>query len=164
MGIKLDQNTNTYNVSFSKRHPITKQPITLRRIGIQTKVDAQKVHRELLDLVYRKIHVARHPIWRILVEKFLAEARLRGLYEKTLSDYESCLRAATFDCWADRTCESITTQEIRALMYEKYSEHSPSHQQNFLSAFWVADTKRPSTQGICSLSWIPKSRLTSVLI
>ncbi len=48
MGIKFNHKTNTYVVTYHRRHPTTKITKTLRRQGIKTKGEAEKAYRDLI--------------------------------------------------------------------------------------------------------------------
>ncbi len=48
MGIKYDQAKKHYVVTYSRRHPVTRIPRSLRRQGIKTKPEAERVYRELI--------------------------------------------------------------------------------------------------------------------
>lgn len=47
--IKYDEAKKSYTVSYSRRHPVTKESTSLRRIGIKTMEEAKKVYNELID-------------------------------------------------------------------------------------------------------------------
>src|SRR3954470_22041289 len=116
MAIKLNQTNGTYEVSYCKRHPITRQPHSGRRIGIKTKAEANRILAELIVQIDRKIHESVVPAWEPFVALFLNHCRNRGLTEKTVYDYGVCLKAYTYEPWGKRLIDSITTDEIRALM------------------------------------------------
>jgi integrase len=86
---------------------------------------------ELIVQVEKKIHASVVPDWETSVASFLVHSRNRGLTEKTIHDYGVCLKAYTFEPWGARPVDSITTEEIRALMKATEGK-STSHRQNIL--------------------------------
>ena len=131
MGIKLDTKTNpqTYEVSFSKRHPTTRQPVGLRRKGIKSKAEAQRVYNELVVEVEDRLRRAITPTWGVVLSEYLKASKDRGLMDKTLYNSGSTLRAHLAEDWDDRLIDTITTQEIRDLLRSKLGHKSLSHQK-----------------------------------
>lgn len=111
MGIKLDPETKLFSVSYGKRHPITRQAVTLRRKGVKTKAEAQRVYRELVVLVERKLHKAIVPTWSELLSEIDSSSLERGWSEKTRHNFSTCLTAHTLD-WSDRLVDQIKSGEI----------------------------------------------------
>ncbi len=132
MGIKLDPRTNTYSVSFARRHPITRVPTNLRRRGFKTKAEAKRAYDQIVIDVDRKLHENITPTWETVFDRYHEECRNRGLTEKTLHNQEKCLKAHTFEAWANKTVDTITTTEIRELLHAKLGSNRPSHQKHFL--------------------------------
>jgi integrase len=94
--------------------------------------EANRVYRDLviqLEEKFRSVHV---PTWKDTVDDFIKAGRERGLTEKTLHDYYSCLAGHTFEAWGTRLIDSINTQEIRELIVERVDDRSASHQKNML--------------------------------
>lgn len=131
MAIKKDEKTNTYTVSYSKRHPITRQPRNLYRRGIKTKAEANRVYAELILKVEDKLKQSIMPNWENLVEEFSRHLHDSDVSIKTAETYSYCLKAHT-SCWNDRLIDSITSSEIRELIKEKVGNRSQSHQKNVL--------------------------------
>ena len=48
MGIKYNEELKHYVVSYHRRHPITKKKRSIRRQGIKTKVEAERVYKKLI--------------------------------------------------------------------------------------------------------------------
>src|SRR3989344_2794165 len=67
MGIKYDETTKRYEVSYYKRHPKTGVPCRACRIGIKTEAEAKRVYSKLILQVEQKLHNTGVPIW----EKFV---------------------------------------------------------------------------------------------
>ena len=132
MGIKLNKELNTYVVSYSKRHPVTRRPYSARRIGIQTKAKANRVLAELIIQVERKIHETVMPSWPTLVAEYIEDLSGRDVSIKTVDSYRLCLEAHTCSEWEERLIDSITAQEIRELIKAKVGHRSASHQKNVL--------------------------------
>ncbi len=132
MGIKLNEKTNLYDVTYYKRHTITRVPARAARIGISSKAEAKRVYTELVVQVEGKLHEKIMPKWPGLVRDYLRTSLDRGLTEKTVDNVRICLEAHTFEAWRDRFIDSITTEEIRLLHKSQVGERSPSHQKNVL--------------------------------
>lgn len=132
MGIKLDEKTKMFTVSYCKRHPKTFVPLTLRRKGIKSKSEANRIYGYLVLEVERKIHKTLVPCWKVLVDEFVQDFANRDISKKTVECYQACLEAHTFSDWKDRLSDSITSQEIRDLIKIKVGHRSPSHQKNVL--------------------------------
>jgi len=124
MAIKLNEKTGMYDVSYYKRHPLTRLPVRAARIGVKTKAEANRIYAQLVLQVDRKIHEQIVPNWRSVTASFLETCRNRGLTENTIHDYSKD--------WGDRSIDQISTQEVRDLIRIKAGEKSPSHQKNLL--------------------------------
>lgn len=132
MGIKLNGKTQKWDVSYSKRHPITREPKSLKRIGISTKAEAKRVHSELVIQLHEFLKEAVVPRWKDLVLEFINSCRERGLGPHTIENYELCLNAHTLGVWGERIIDSIATNEITDLVKVQMAHRSPSHQKNML--------------------------------
>ena len=134
MGFKPDPNKKgTWMVWYSKRHPITGQPIQLRRRGIKSKAEAQKAEAQLIIEVENKVQEKVVPSWSKLVEDYRQHIIEKGFTMKTVSNSYSCLRIHTFEDWGHRLVDTITSQEIREFVRDKTGHWSPSHQKYILS-------------------------------
>lgn len=132
MGIKLDQITNTYDVAYYRRHPITRTPMRLARKGITSKAEANRVYAELVIQIDQKLREKVIPKWEKCLDGFQKWALENGMTGKTVENYLICLRAHTLEAWGGKFVDKITTEEIRNLMKEKVGERSPSHQKSVL--------------------------------
>lgn len=133
MGIKFDSGTSTWMAFFSKRHPSREiPPITLRRKGIKTQAEARRIERQLIGEVEMRLHRKTIPVWKQLVDQWKEDALNRGLSGKTIENYFLNLRAYTFEKWADRTIDSISTQEIRDVIVLDLQDKSKHQQQAVL--------------------------------
>lgn len=133
MGFKPDSTKpGTWVAWYSKRHPITRQPVGLRRTGFKSKQEARRAEAQLILDIEMKIRAKTLPTWKTLVINYREQMLNRGLMAKTAETYFLCLQAHTFTPWGERLVDSITTQEIRELIHEKLGHKSPSHQKNLL--------------------------------
>lgn len=133
MGIKYDEKTKSYSVSYHKRHPITKLPVRAARIGIKSMAEAKRVFTELVIQVEQKLHRLIVPLWWELVLLYLTSAVESGkMTEKTAENYQINLRAYTFEDWEKRSVDTITTQEVRELIKRRVGDKSPTTQKNAL--------------------------------
>lgn len=132
MGIKFDENKKYWVAYYSKRHPLTRKPISMQRKGLKTKSEAYKVEKELvlaMDLKLKKVTV---PNWKQVVSQYITNLSQRDISNKTVETYRLCLEAHTIDTWGERLIDDITSLEIRELIRLKVSDRSPSHQKNIL--------------------------------
>ncbi len=132
MGIKQNLVTGEWEAFFSKRHPITRMPLSRRRIKLESRSVAVRTERELIGLVERLLHQSVVPSWSTVVEQFLTFCLDRGLTKDTVYDYEVTLRAHTFEEWGHRCMDEITTQDVRILLDKKVGHRSASHKKNVL--------------------------------
>jgi integrase len=132
MGIKYNDETKTYDVTYYKRHPITRVPFRAARIGVKSKAEANRVFTELVIQIEEKLHEKVVPRWATLVEEYRKAMLDQGMTDKTVENYYVCLKAHTIEAWGQRFVDSITTEEIRALIKSRVGERAASHQKNVL--------------------------------
>lgn len=131
MGIKFDENKKYWNAFYSKRHPVTRKPISILRKGFKSKAEALRAEKELvleMDLKLKKVTV---PTWKVVVQKYIESLANSDVSKKTVETYKLCLEAHTFPIWGERLIDEITGLEIRELINQK-ADRSPSHQKNIL--------------------------------
>jgi integrase len=131
MGITYNEKTKSFIVTYSKRHPVTRQPVGRRRVA-KTKAEARRIEKDLVLLVNEKIREKIIPSWESLVDQWTQDAKNRDLTPKTIENYLYSLRAYTFQPWGKRLVDTITTQEIRELILNDLSEKSDHHKQSVL--------------------------------
>ena len=132
MGIKYNEAKNYYEVSYSRRHPLTKQSRSIRRVGIKTKAEAQKVQRQIKNELLRKFYDMSHPYWIEVVEKFITHFVNLGMANNTVINYKTTLRAHTFEKWKFKRINEITTSEIRDFILEDLASYSEAHRKSML--------------------------------
>ena len=110
MGIKQEED-GTWSVSFSKRHPQWKTPISLYRKKLATKAEATRTHQELIILVNQKIAEKVAPTWNRCVEGYLEQIRINGYTQKTIYSIETCLGKYARH-WNNRYVDTIKTVEV----------------------------------------------------
>lgn len=132
MGIKLDPESKTYIVQYSKRHPVTRKPKTLRRKGIKTRAEANRVYAKLITQIHESFKKSIVPSWSYLVDEFIDDFGQRDISKKTVETYEYCLKGHTLKPWGDRFVDTILPTEVRSLIESKQNSHSISHRKNLL--------------------------------
>lgn len=132
MGTKFDILTNTWSAFHSKRHPVTRIPISLRRIKLSSKAEAMRVERQLIIEVEDKIRRQLLPTWRVHLNSFYEHMRQRDYSLKTVDTYKLCLDAHTVDIWGERLITQISAEDIRSLIRDRLGHRSVSHQANLL--------------------------------
>lgn len=135
MAIKNDsKNPGTFVVSYAKRHPITRQPISLTRKGFKTKAEANRAFQEMVIAVEDRIRKKLVPTWSVVLTQYVEASLNRGLMRKTVENTRVCLEAHTLGAWGERLIDTITTSDVRILLQEKVGERAPSHQRYILKA------------------------------
>ena len=132
MGIKYNEAKKYYEVSYSRRHPLTKQSRSIKRVGIKTKAEAQKVHRHIKNELLRKFYDMAHPYWTEVVERFITHFVNSGMANNTVINYKTTLRAHTFEKWKFKRINEISTSEIRDFILEDLANYSEAHRKNML--------------------------------
>lgn len=131
MGIKFDPQKNYWMAFYSKRHPVTRKPISISRKGFKTKAEALRIEKELVIEMDYKLKKVTVPYWREVVFKYIESLANSDVSKKTVDTYRLCLEAHTFHIWGERLIDEITGLEIRELINQK-ADRSPSHQKNIL--------------------------------
>lgn len=132
MGISLDTKTNTWVAYYSKRHPTTKVPKSLKRIGIKSKVEAQRVFNSLVIQLDNSFKSQIQPKWKDLLEKYFDSLKTSGLTNTTVYNRETLLRLHTIPHWQDKLVSEIGTQEIHHLLNTRLCKNAESHKKFFL--------------------------------
>ena len=132
MGIKQDEKSKTWTVTYSKRHPESRKPYSLMRKGIKTQAEARRIEKDLVLKMDEKFRKATVPSWKEIVNSYISDLNLRDVSRKTVETYKLCLEAHTLEDWGEKFVDEITSLEIRELIRVKASSRSPSHQKNIL--------------------------------
>lgn len=150
MAIKPDpKRPGTFIVSYGKRHPITRQTLSLRRRGFKSKAEAKRAYDELVIEVNDRLRGKLVPTWEAAVANLGQSQQARGLSGKTIDDYAISLRAHTFPDWRERLIDSITTEEIRNLLQAKLGDRHPNTRRNvhkFIRAAFEVAVERGDLQ------------------
>jgi len=132
MGIKHSKVDNTWEAFFSKRHPVTRLPLSMRRKGLKSKTEALKVEKELVVLIEQRLREVIVPSWERCVADWSEFALGNGIGAATVDAYLKCLRAHTLPIWGSRPVDSIRQDEVRALIQDSSRDWSQSHRKNIL--------------------------------
>ncbi|AGH96632.1 tyrosine-type recombinase/integrase [Pseudobdellovibrio exovorus] len=133
MSIKFDETTKTYSVSYAKRHPITRQPLQLKRTRIKTKIEAQRVYTELVIKVNEKIKQKIMPTWAKHLENYLVRLKTSDLMNTTIHSREKVLRCHTLELWGNSFVDEITTDDVLRLVREGLGKSAESHKKYILN-------------------------------
>lgn len=132
MGIKK-KTDGTYRVCYSKRHPITRQPVSRMRDGIKTKAEANRVLGELIGTVSELVKRQTVPTWSMVLEKYLTNLVVENSITKdTIYKREKVLKRHTLPIWQNRFIDEVSTPDIHGLLKESLSESSESHRKFIL--------------------------------
>ncbi len=132
MGIKFNEAKEYYEVSYSRRHPITKKSKNIKRIGIKTKTEAVRVQRKIQSELILRFHDAKHPYWNDVVNDFVAHFINRGMANNTVTNYKGALRVHTYEKWRTKRIYEISTTEIRDLILNDLASFSEAQRKNML--------------------------------
>src|SRR3954464_13722829 len=102
MGYKFNEETGFWEAFHSKRHPVTRVPVSARRTKCKSEAEARRAEKELVILVEQKLHAVIAPKWATLVEDYRKSCLEKGMTEKTVQNYYVCLKAHTLDAWGGR--------------------------------------------------------------
>lgn len=132
MGIKYNEITKLYDVSYSKRHPVTKVPYPLKRKNIKTLAEAKRVFNELVIAVENKLKAKIVPSWSKILDMYFASLGLQDLTQKTIYNRDKVLRKHTLSEWGAKLIDEIKTQDILVLLSKNFAENAESHKKFFV--------------------------------
>ena len=132
MGIKKKAD-GTFTVQYSKRHPLSRIPVTRIRKGLKSKSEANRVFADLViqvdDLLKRQVT----PTWTVLLDKYLGKLDQENSITKgTIYKRDKVLKRHTLPMWEKKLIDEITGQDIRCLLEERLGDSSESHKKFFL--------------------------------
>ncbi len=131
MAIKKETD-GTFTVSYHKRHPVTKLPVSRRRSGIQTKAEAQRVFNSLVVTVEDQLRRSVIPTWEQFLERYFAFLKTEDITNTTKYNREKHLRYHTLDEWRNRAVDQITTEDIHGLLQSRFSNRAESYRKFFI--------------------------------
>lgn len=118
---------NHYLVRHSARQPKTKKVIGLKREGIPTKREAERIEKELIIRVNEKLFRAEVPVWIDCLNSYLDSLPTKGLTQKTIYQRTKILKAYTLPIWENRGIESFNGQELRLFFDTEFKNNAPTH-------------------------------------
>jgi integrase len=168
MGIKLNTKTGTYSVSYTKRHPITRQPMGLHRIGIKSKVEANRVYADLIVKVDEKIKRKVTPTWGDVLKEYLESLERTDITRTTRYNREKLLQFYTLPTWESKMIDEITSEEIHKLLNERLNDNAESYRKFFIKCIrgvfnYAFDRKLVCSNPTPLLKFKIKSKIKSVL-
>ncbi len=131
MAVKQEED-GTYTVSYHKRHPVTNLPISRRRIGIQSKAEAQRVFNSLVVTVEDQLRKAVIPTWQQLLEKYFLHLKTEDVTNTTRYNREKHLRFYTLDAWRDKIIDEISTEDIHQILQSQFADRTESYRKFFI--------------------------------
>lgn len=130
--IKYDEAKKLYRVSYSRRHPVTKQATSLTRTGIKTMEEAKKTYNELIIKMEQKFNRSLYPLWPEIVDRFIEHFRNRGIANNTVYNYKTGLYSHTVLRWEKKQINEITTSDIRELVLDSLGHKSEALRKDIL--------------------------------
>ena len=133
MGYKQDNKSGLWIAYYSKRHPITKVPKSLRIVGLKSSAEAKRAEADLIFKINKSFEAPMPgtTIYGRLLALFEQSLIERDLSKLTIDNYMSCLKLHT-KMWTVRPIDSISTEEIRHLIKVSLADRKPSQQKNIL--------------------------------
>lgn len=132
MGKKLNPKTGKWEAWYVARHPETRQPVSRRKTGLKNEREAARAEKALMKQVLELFSEHRSPKWQASVDEFLEDCRQRNLTEHTIHDYRSSLVKYTFEPWASKRIDQVSTADIQELMRGPIRQRSQWQQKNVL--------------------------------
>lgn len=129
MGIKFDSKTKTYTVTYGKRHPVTNQPVSRRRVGVPTETKAKRVYDELVAKVNDKFRRIVAPPWEQILDQYFKHISQTDLRLNTLYKREVTIRKHTLPAWQGKLIDEIKTQDIYDLVFKLVGTMAESHRK-----------------------------------
>lgn len=133
MGYKYNSKTGFWEAYFSKRHPITRLPISARRTQCKTEAEARRAEKALVLQVEEKLHRDIVPTWPKLLERYLKSIdEGNEIMKSTLYNREKVLRFHTLPAWEHKQVDKITTSDIHKLLNERLGQNAEAHRKFFV--------------------------------
>jgi integrase len=130
--IKYIEEKKSYRVSYSRRHPVTKEATSLTRTGIKTMEEAKKTYNELIIKMEKKFNRSIFPLWPEVVDRFIEHFKNRGIANNTVYNYKTGLYSHTVLRWEKKQINEITTSDIRELVLDGLGHKSEALRKDIL--------------------------------
>jgi integrase len=164
MGIKWNDKVGGYDIKVYDRHPVTRMPKQIRRyrndkrLPIKTMAEAKRIENLLKKQLWESFQEEVVPSYIDCCNKLYTSMRERGLAEKTVTNYEMCLSAHTYDRWKSKRIDEITTKDIRDQIIGMV-DYSDAHKLNLLK-FQRAVFRQAIEDGFLSRCPVPDMRIS----
>ena len=130
--IKYDEIKKKYKVSYSRRHPVTKEATSLTRSGIRTIEEAKRTYNDLIIKLEQKFSRSMYPLWPEMVDRFIESFKNRGIANNTVYNYQTGLYAHTVRKWEKKQIHEIGTGDIRQVILEDLATKSEALRKDIL--------------------------------
>lgn len=127
---RYNEKMKSWEASASKRHPLTKMPISRLRKNLASEKEAKRVERALISELHRICSEKFSPNWPMFFEEYAHDLSNRDISNKTKDTYLKCLRAAIGDDWDHKHVNEITSADLTHLIKHKHSGWSESHRKS----------------------------------
>ena len=87
MGIKYNEVKKSFEVSYSRRHPVSKESRSIKRVGIKSKTEAERVYKQIKNELMRRFFNDKHPYWVDVCERFIIHFINLGMANNTVINY-----------------------------------------------------------------------------
>lgn len=131
MGIKQVAD-GSWSVSYHKRHPTSKQPVSRKKIKIKTRSEAQRVFNSLVVEVENHLKRLVTLTWGEVLEDYFKFLQTADLTNVTRYNREKLLRFHTTNAWGGQLVDQITSDDIYRLLNERLESGSEGHRKFFM--------------------------------
>ncbi len=168
MGIKYNERAKTYEVQYSKRHPITRVPYQIKRKSIKTQAEANRVLAEIIGLVNERIKKRLVPTWRNFLNSYLESLELTDVTRTTRYNREKIINYYTFPAWEEKLVDEISTEDIYKLLNDRMKDKAESYRKFFIKCLrgafnYALDRQLISRNPTPNIKFKIKSKIKSVL-
>ncbi len=132
MSIKYNEEKDFYTVQVSARHPVTKKPRSLKRIGFKTKAEAEREEKKMMKELLLKFNDAIHPSWSSVATECLENLRLEKGDTRYLDDLQTVISKHANPAWGRRAIDGITTFEVKQLVLEGVTDVTQARRKDIL--------------------------------
>jgi integrase len=139
MSIKFDEQKNYYVVQVSARHPKTRKPRSLKRIGFQTLAEAKREEVKMRQLLFQKMHNSVSPLFPAFINEYEEHVSSLDISQKTKEGRLYDIKRYALPVLENLNVDKITDQMIHKIMTSSdFLEKKQSRQKDILKHIRLA--------------------------
>jgi integrase len=133
MSIKFDDQKNYYIVQVSARHPKTRKPRSLKRIGFKTLAEAKREEVKMRQLLFQKMHNSVSPLFSLFLKEYEAHVLSLDISQKTKEGRLYDINRYALPLLENVNVDKITEQMIHQILASSdFLEKKQSRQKDIL--------------------------------